>query len=626
MQEIIAARLAERKTKLVDLFREWDSDGGGKISKTELTKGLKKLGIDATDESLMSLFDSWDRDKSGELDYKELSKALKGSDTVESAAQVKKRAMVARQEAYNNARAEKERVTRDQTERVAASESLREAAAQGDVAEANRVCTDEKHRLAAIINMTDLLGNTALMKAAMYGHAECIDFLVSKGASVDDADEGGRAALMLASVNGEVSAIRALLAAGASIALRDKRFGWRAFEYAIVGGHTDGVRVLADAHVHGAVRADGLRADVEVEEGVNPFAFLDEGDKNGRGCEQLANEHLSAVDEGGAPAPLGPMLALLAEIRDGERVLKEKAAAKARENAARIERLRQAARAEMKAATAAAKARAQADKAAKAAEEVRKREEEKEAKQQKRIAVKNLFRRASANERQLAAAAAAASAKADEEAQAASEAAAAARSAAGPAEEDDSACMSVKKAPSLWAGLRDSRRDSKKELAGPSDGSYNRGGGSFKNDSRGGSSFKGGSGGAGSSFVKRAGSSFGQAANSFKRLSGMKTGWGKSLASMLGRKLGRQRQPSSSPQQAHSVLAMANGGAVLAMAAARSDPNAEEEGVSPMNVRQPSAGASPMNVRFQLKIAGTSPRSERHEEQAEPDDDSLLQA
>ena len=189
MQEIIAARLAEKKTKLVDLFREWDSDGGGTISKTELTKGLKKLGIDATDESLMSLFDAWDVDKSGELDYKELSKALKGSDTVESAAQVKKRAMVARREAYNNARAEKERVTRDQTERVAASESLREAAVQGDVAEANRVCTDEKHRLAAIINMTDLLGNTALMKAAMYGHAECIDFLVSKGASVDDAGD-----------------------------------------------------------------------------------------------------------------------------------------------------------------------------------------------------------------------------------------------------------------------------------------------------------------------------------------------------------------------------------------------------------------------------------------------------
>ena len=41
--------LAKNAVRVGDLFREWDDDNNGKVSKEEFTRGLKELGFEASD-------------------------------------------------------------------------------------------------------------------------------------------------------------------------------------------------------------------------------------------------------------------------------------------------------------------------------------------------------------------------------------------------------------------------------------------------------------------------------------------------------------------------------------------------------------------------------------------------
>ena len=68
--------LVKNATRIVDLFREWDEDGGGTVDKKEFRVAMAALGANAPKEMCDKLFDTLDPDRSGSLEYNEISKAL----------------------------------------------------------------------------------------------------------------------------------------------------------------------------------------------------------------------------------------------------------------------------------------------------------------------------------------------------------------------------------------------------------------------------------------------------------------------------------------------------------------------------------------------------------------------
>ena len=55
---------------MIDLFKEWDEDSDGTVSKAEFRKAMPILGLAVPRREVDELFDSWDLDGSGALDLK----------------------------------------------------------------------------------------------------------------------------------------------------------------------------------------------------------------------------------------------------------------------------------------------------------------------------------------------------------------------------------------------------------------------------------------------------------------------------------------------------------------------------------------------------------------------------
>ena len=70
--------LGKHAIRVLDLFREWDSNGDGEISRKEFRQAMPKLGMHLPDDVVNSIFDQYDPDGSGKMDFKELQKMLKG--------------------------------------------------------------------------------------------------------------------------------------------------------------------------------------------------------------------------------------------------------------------------------------------------------------------------------------------------------------------------------------------------------------------------------------------------------------------------------------------------------------------------------------------------------------------
>ena len=68
--------LSKSSARVVDLFKEWDTDGNGKVSREEFHKAMGLLGFSVPAEDIDALFDSWDPDGSGLLSMGELDKQL----------------------------------------------------------------------------------------------------------------------------------------------------------------------------------------------------------------------------------------------------------------------------------------------------------------------------------------------------------------------------------------------------------------------------------------------------------------------------------------------------------------------------------------------------------------------
>ena len=78
--ERLRKALALNSTSVISLFKTWDVDGDGRVSRREFIKSLPRLSLgderfEAKDAD--ELFTLIDRDKSGWVDYKELEQELR---------------------------------------------------------------------------------------------------------------------------------------------------------------------------------------------------------------------------------------------------------------------------------------------------------------------------------------------------------------------------------------------------------------------------------------------------------------------------------------------------------------------------------------------------------------------
>ena len=76
--EQLAEALTANLGRVIEVFRAWDGDGSGMISKREFRQGLSMLGLkEVAREQVDSLFDQIDTDHSGEIEYSEINKKLR---------------------------------------------------------------------------------------------------------------------------------------------------------------------------------------------------------------------------------------------------------------------------------------------------------------------------------------------------------------------------------------------------------------------------------------------------------------------------------------------------------------------------------------------------------------------
>ena len=76
VQQQLRTSLRTNHAKVLDLFRSWDTDGDGTITKKELRKAVASLGVAASTQAVDALFDSFDRDGGGSIEYNELHRSL----------------------------------------------------------------------------------------------------------------------------------------------------------------------------------------------------------------------------------------------------------------------------------------------------------------------------------------------------------------------------------------------------------------------------------------------------------------------------------------------------------------------------------------------------------------------
>ena len=79
LSDQLAEALKANATRVMDLFRSWDSDGDGEVSRAEFHKAMPALGLDIPKKAVDELFNQWDDDGGGALAYKELKRILSGT-------------------------------------------------------------------------------------------------------------------------------------------------------------------------------------------------------------------------------------------------------------------------------------------------------------------------------------------------------------------------------------------------------------------------------------------------------------------------------------------------------------------------------------------------------------------
>lgn len=102
----------------------------------------------------------------------------------------------------------------------------------------------QKRREGVNIETTDSSGHTALLRAAMNGHVECVKALIEHSANIDaEHPETGDTSLILAAQNGKLDCVQLLLYHGASAAHKNNK-GETAIHVASYWGHKPCVNLI----------------------------------------------------------------------------------------------------------------------------------------------------------------------------------------------------------------------------------------------------------------------------------------------------------------------------------------------------------------------------------------------
>ena len=77
IEEQLGTALGKNSVKLIDMFREWDTDGNGTVDKDEFFTAVTALGYEAPRKAVNKLFKNLDKDGGGEIEFFELTEALR---------------------------------------------------------------------------------------------------------------------------------------------------------------------------------------------------------------------------------------------------------------------------------------------------------------------------------------------------------------------------------------------------------------------------------------------------------------------------------------------------------------------------------------------------------------------
>ena len=72
----LAAALTANQTRVMDIFRKWDANHDGIVSRDEFGQAVTKLGIDVATAEVDELWATFDKDRSGSVDFREVQKNL----------------------------------------------------------------------------------------------------------------------------------------------------------------------------------------------------------------------------------------------------------------------------------------------------------------------------------------------------------------------------------------------------------------------------------------------------------------------------------------------------------------------------------------------------------------------
>ena len=76
-EEQLSKYLAQHWTRILDLFRKWDVNNDGLISRREFRDGMSHLSLISDPEEAARLFDKYDDDHNGSLSFAELHARLR---------------------------------------------------------------------------------------------------------------------------------------------------------------------------------------------------------------------------------------------------------------------------------------------------------------------------------------------------------------------------------------------------------------------------------------------------------------------------------------------------------------------------------------------------------------------
>ena len=75
-------KLSNGWVRVNDLFKSWDANGDGLITRREFMRGVAVVGVSMSHGDVSQLFSVFDKDESGQLDYRELHSLMRRGSTM----------------------------------------------------------------------------------------------------------------------------------------------------------------------------------------------------------------------------------------------------------------------------------------------------------------------------------------------------------------------------------------------------------------------------------------------------------------------------------------------------------------------------------------------------------------